>query len=758
MAPQGPAAPSPDIPAAPTEATRRAFAAVKSLPFFGEVTEEVLWKVALALEPRALAPGEVLLRQGEAGDELYLVETGELRALIRRPDGTQVEVGRIHPGQPVGEMQLTGGGVRTATVEAVGPATVFCLARSALNQLSSQIPAAFAAAMQLTRLRLLASQFRLALPTVFGPLDRDFVEELERRIEWVNLAQGEALFRQGEACDGWYVVLTGRLRVVVHDEVTGEERDLREVGHGESLGEVALLTGERRPATAWAIRDSLVARFSVQAFEELMERHPRVLLAVTRTLIGQQRQVSGRGPAPGRLVIALVPASRSGYVTDFAAALARGLAAIGPTLSVDARSLREAGILDDASGLATDHPSWLRFHGWLEEQQSAHSFVVLETDQGPTGWTRRALGQADHVVIVADAREGCAPGRVETELLGAEVARVRRARRTLVLVHPPELRLPSGTDRWLAVRSVDGHCHAKAGSAEDAARVARTITGRAVGLTLGGGGARGYAHLGVVKALRELGVPIDVMGGTSMGAIIAGQLSLGLSLEELYELNYRIMAIKPFSEYTVPMVAMLKSSGLEQSVRMSFGETRIEDLWLPYFAVSSNLTTAGMVVHETGPAWEANRASCSLPGIAVPVVAGTHLLVDGGIVNNLPGDVMRLKCGGGPVIAVDVSPEEDVGMKEPSFPSQWRLFWNRVLPGQRRIGVPGIIDILMRTTMLASANRTSLVRRSVDLYLRPPVDTFGMLEFERMEELVECGYRYTLEAAAGWRVGGPPRP
>jgi NTE family protein/lysophospholipid hydrolase len=189
---------------------------------------------------------------------------------------------------------------------------------------------------------------------------------------------------------------------------------------------------------------------------------------------------------------------------------------------------------------------------------------------------------------------------------------------------------------------------------------------------------------------------------------------------------------------------------------MSFGETRIEDLWLPYFAVSSNLTTAGMVVHETGPAWEANRASCSLPGIAVPVVAGTHLLVDGGIVNNLPGDVMRLKCGGGPVIAVDVSPEEDVGMKEPGFPSQWRLFWNRVLPGQRRIGVPGIIDILMRTTMLASANRTSLVRRSVDLYLRPPIDTFGMLEFERMEELVECGYRYTLEAAAAWKGGRPP--
>jgi NTE family protein/lysophospholipid hydrolase len=443
-------------------------------------------------------------------------------------------------------------------------------------------------------------------------------------------------------------------------------------------------------------------------------------------------------------------------VGDFSRALAQGLGALGPTLRVDARVLREAGVLADASGLADDHPGWLRFSGWLEEQQAAHAFVLLEADAEPTGWTRRALGQADHVLLVADAAAPPAPGRLETELLGAEVTPVRRAARTLVLVHPADARLPTGTDRWLAVRHVDGHLHARAGSAEDAARVARMITGRAVGLALGGGGARGYAHLGAVRALRELGVPIDVIGGTSMGAMMAGQLALGLELDELFELNYRIQALRPFSEYTVPMVAMLKGRGLEQSVRMALGETRIEDLWLPYFAVSSNLTTAELVVHDRGLAWEANLASCSIPGIAVPVVSGPHLLVDGGVVNNLPGDVMRERCGGGPVIAVDVSPEEDVRMAVPAFPSQWSLFWNRVLPGQERIAVPGIVDILMRTTMLASAHRTAQVRRSVDLYLRPPIDHFGMLEFEHMEAIAECGYRYALEAAASWRGGRPP--
>jgi len=170
--------------------------------------------------------------------------------------------------------------------------------------------------------------------------------------------------------------------------------------------------------------------------------------------------------------------------------------------------------------------------------------------------------------------------------------------------------------------------------------------------------------------------------------------------------------------------------------------------------VSSNLTTAGIVVHETGSVWEATRASGSLPGIAVPVIFGSHLLVDGGLINNLPGDVMRRKCGGGPVIAVNVSPQEDVGVGADGFPSPWKVFWNRVLPFRRNLEVSSVLDILMRTPMLASANRTDEVKRSVDLYLEPPIDDFGMLEFEKMADLVEIGYVYTMATAAGW---SPPK-
>lgn len=722
--------------------------------FFQPLTAEEQTGIALAMERLTLAAGETLVRQGDVGDAMYVVESGILRAQMRRPHDEVVDVGRIGPGQPVGEMQFVGGGTRSATVDAVTPCVVYRLPRTCFDTLPPAVKQSLASSPVVNR-RLHGSQLALVLPSIFGPLEPEVRAQIEQQLEWVHLPRGEALFRQGDVGDGWYLVMTGRLRVVVTDASTGEERAVAELGRGDSVGEMALITGDRRNATPYAIRDSLLVRFSRHAFERIMTQHPRALLSICATLVKRSQQGTQRLGALSHLVIAVTPAGNGSLAPAFARALTRGLQVIGSTLHVNARTLAAEGVLDAADRVPADHPAWLRFTAWLEEQQTAYAFVVLETDRDASGWTHRAIGQADHVVIVGDAATDRSPGEIEERLLLDQASGVRRARRTLVLVHSEQTLLPSGTHEWLARRRVDQHLHVHRNHQPDIERVARTITGRAIGVALGGGGARGFAHLGVVKALRELGIPIDVLGGTSIGAIMSAQLATGRTLEQLYALNRRIIALKPFQEYTVPVIAMLKSKRITESARMSFGDTRIEDLWLPYFAVSSNLTTAEMVVHDTGPLWEATRASGSLPGMSVPVVSGSHLLVDGGIVNNLPGDVMRHKCGGGPVIAVDVGVEEGVGMGAGGFPSPWTIFWSRVLPFRTKIAVPGMLDILMRTTELSSANRTADVKRRVDLYLRPPIDDFGMLDFARMDEIVDVGYRYTLTAAAGWT---PPTP
>ncbi len=727
---------------------------LSGVEFFQPLTAEEQTGVAQAMERLTLAPGETLVRQGDAGDAMYVVESGTLRALMRRPHDEMVEVGRIGAGDPVGEMQFIGGGTRSATVEAVTPCVVYRLPCTSFDTLPPAAKHALASSPIVHR-RLHGTQLALVLPSIFGPLEPEVRAQIEAQLEWVHLPRGQALFRQGDVGDGWYLVMAGRLRVVVTDATTGEERAIAELGRGESVGEMALITGDRRNATPYAIRDSVLVRFSRQAFEQIMLQHPRALLSICSTLVKRTQQATRRPGALSHLVITVTPAGNGSLAPAFARALTRGLAVIGSTLHVDARTLSAEGVLDAAASASPDHPGWLRFTAWLEEQQATYAFVVLETDRDASGWTHRALGQADHVVIVGDAATDRSLGAIEERLLLDETSDVRRARRTLVLVHSDETLLPSGTRDWLARRRVDQHLHVHRHHQPDVERVARTITGRAVGVALGGGGARGFAHLGVIKALRELGIPIDVLGGTSMGAIMAAQLATGRPLEALYALNRQIIALKPFQEYTVPVIAMLKSTRITESARMSFGDTRIEDLWLPYFAVSSNLTTAEPVVHDTGPLWEVTRASGSLPGIAVPVVSGEHLLVDGGVLNNLPGDVMRNQCGGGPVIAVDVSVEEEVGIGAGGFPSPWKIFWSRVLPFTTKIAVPGMLDILMRTTMLSSAHRTTEVKRDVDLYLRPPIDDFGMLDFAKMDEMVDVGYRYTLTAAAGWT---PPSP
>ncbi|MGH7417164.1 MAG: patatin-like phospholipase family protein, partial [Candidatus Rokuibacteriota bacterium] len=482
---------------------------------------------------------------------------------------------------------------------------------------------------------------------------------MEKKVQWVTVRRGEALFRQGDPVDGWYIVMSGRLRILRRDEF-GDLKSMWEVGRGESVGELGLLSGGLNVGTPYAIRDTELIRFSPEGFHALLDRYPLALKTLMRTLI--QRIATQHTPGQRRAstrYFTIVPTGKSAPASAFARALREELSTFGPTLYLGAQELAMRGVLHDVARLPDSHPQWLRFSSWMEEEGPRHAYVVFETDAALTPWTRRAVRLADHIVLVADATATPEPGRIEVGLLAAHDHDRVRARHSLVLVHPQETRLPSGTQAWLSRRQLDSYHHVRVGDAGDLARVARILSGRGVGLTLGGGGARGYAHIGVVAALRELGIPIDMVGGASMGSVIAGQVALGLSLAEMIDLNLRFLSRKPFVQYTMPMVALLNAKRLQEAMQVAVGDTRIEDLWINYFAVSANLTTTEMVVQDRGPLWESVRASVSLPGMLPPFVRGMHLLVDGGIINNLPGDVMRQR-GGGSVIVANVSSANDV--------------------------------------------------------------------------------------------------
>jgi predicted acylesterase/phospholipase RssA len=317
------------------------------------------------------------------------------------------------------------------------------------------------------------------------------------------------------------------------------------------------------------------------------------------------------------------------------------------------------------------------------------------------------------------------------------------AKREVVLVYRPG-EVPTGTDAWIAACGAAAHHHVREGDAGDMRRLVRLLTGRAIGLVLSGGGARGFAHIGVIEALRDAGIPIDAIGGTSMGAVIAAQYATGADPARLRRVNREQWADRnPLKDKTLPVVALLAGHRLERMIDTMFGDRRIEDLWTRCFCVSADLTHAQMRVHDRGPLGRAVRASMSLPGIAIPVHEEGAMLVDGGLLNNLPADVMREMCGR--VIAVDVSPSKDLAIAAPYPPaaSGWRLLWGR---GASKL--PGIGAILMRSVLLGSTRHQQTVARDVDLYLHPPLESYGMFEWTAVEAIADAGYAFARQALA----------
>jgi predicted acylesterase/phospholipase RssA len=332
----------------------------------------------------------------------------------------------------------------------------------------------------------------------------------------------------------------------------------------------------------------------------------------------------------------------------------------------------------------------------------------------------------------------------------------RQLRVDLVLLHENKSRMPAGTRAWLGPRSVAMHHHLQRDSCTDVERLARLLTGRSVGLVLGGGGARGFAHIGVIRAMHEAGIPIDLVGGTSIGACIGAQYAMGLDWPAMLELNRKgFIDLNPMADYTLPIVALLNAAKFEKMFSMMFGETRLEDLWLSYYCISTNLTRGETVVHERGSVRKYVRASMSVPGMAPPVPDNGCLLVDGGVLNNLPAETMRRMCGNGYVIAVDVNPSVDLAatVDYGQSLSGWSAAWRQLNPLGPRLRLPTIQAILERTTAVSSVQQAQVASALVDLYLHAPIEGFGMFEVAALDRIADVGYRWAQSKLAQWKRG-----
>lgn len=723
-------------------------AVLRSTPLFRGLGAQAEDALARELRPVRLPRGAPLFPEDDRIDSLWFLLSGRLAVCEEAPGGGETLVRTILPGEAVDQLQALSGSPRRARVRVEEDAELAVAPGEAVDRLVDAFPELRAARARLHRRELLCR-----LHSVLGPLTDEALADLETAADWVHLQRGELLYERDDPADAIHFVVSGRVQTVLHGD-DGGERVLSEAGRGDVVGEAEFFTGARRPVRVRAVRDSVLVELTHDEFEAFIACHPHVLRHVTRSAVERMNRPPLGGPASGRVAtVAVVAATPEAPVSDFCARLAAQLALFGPVLRLDAAEVEARMAEPGIAGAWEESAESERLLAWLEAREAEHRFVLYEAEPTASPWTRRCLRQADRILLVAEAGADPAPGPLERGLLLLE-GRVSDAHEMLVLVHPDGTCPPQGTRRWLEARPrVEEHHHVRRTEEGDFARLARLLAGRAIGLVLGGGGARGFAHVGVFRALRDAGVPVDMVGGTSMGAALAAQFALGGSPEEIEALNRRVwVEIRPHRVLTVPVVSLVGSRKAQECGRMMYGETEIEDLWIPFFCVSSNLTTAEMVVHRSGSLLRAATASASLPAFAEPVVEGGQLLVDGGLLDNLPTATMR-ELGAGVVIACEVSAEDDGTFTVDRIPSPWD-----VLRGRARF--PSLGEVLMRAILLHSTARQRSAIDDADLCLRPPVDAFGLMEFDRLAELVEVGRAHAAEALAGWtdRPPGVPPP
>ena len=284
------------------------------------------------------------------------------------------------------------------------------------------------------------------------------------------------------------------------------------------------------------------------------------------------------------------------------------------------------------------------------------------------------------------------------------------------------------------------------------ARLARLQNRSAVGLVLAGGGARGIAHLGVLKALHEHGIEIDCVGGTSIGAVMASYVASDQPLEMVIANARRAFSVNPLGDFNLlPLLSLIKGRRLRRILTRAAHDllgfnADIEDLWKSCYCIATNYSKACEQALTHGDLVETLLASTAIPGALPPIIRDSELLFDGGTFNNFPVDVMHAMRGVGTVIGVDLSYRNPRRINHKEMPGSWALLRDRLRPrAQRRYRLPPLPAYLMNVSVLYSTARQRSAQQLSDIYFNPPLLGIGMLQWHKFDQVVRLGYAHGRE-------------
>jgi NTE family protein len=596
-----------------------------------------------------------------------------------------------------------------------------------------------------------------AMRSAFGDYDDAFLLLMLSHLRWVHIKGGSVLFQQGDIDQAMYIVVSGRLRVIRQDDL-GEAAVLGDMRRGETVGEMALITGEPRTATIVAVRDSVLVALSRKSYEEVLSRYPLVSVPVASFIIERIRpSLTKRRQWARPGVVSALPVTRGLQVEALVERLLPALECYGSVTRIDAATAKAAlgeQVFTDAVEGRSEEAAHTISH-WLDRVEAEHEMVIFVGDPDATPWSHYCQRHSDEVLLVADASAPASDVLQLTPPEGLAVGGVPiRAHRTLLLVHPEGTPFSRETAAWLDRVPADSHLHLRQGHDGDYRRIARTLFGAAIGLVFGGGGARGFAHLGVMKALEEAGIPVDFVGGTSIGSIMATFAAFDLPAAEAIEHARRAFAKSPTSDFNIfPLISLIGGKRMrgviDDGVQALVGfEANIEDAWKPLFCIASNYSRASEMVLRRGPLAKSVRASVSIPAALPPVVMDGDLVIDGGTFNNFPTDVMAGQRVGF-IIGCDLSKGAVRKLDMEDVPSAWQLALDRLRPrGRRRYRLPALSSIILNVSIMHSQSRLKAARAQADICFSPDLGRVGMLNWRAFDQTIETGYLHAKEVIA----------
>lgn len=559
------------------------------------------------------------------------------------------------------------------------------------------------------------------------------LEQLSEHFQEVSVVAGECIIKEGDPGDCLYIVQSGRFLVYKNHEDLSQFRKIT-IGRGELIGELALLTQEPRTANVKAIRDSILWKLPKASFDAFAQTHPKLLMSIVKNAIIRLSSTHQKPHKPSiAKLLTIMPTGEAHTNLFFVNSLVEAMNKNGKVAYITLDSIKQQ--FPDLD-LLQEFSKYSPLLEWIENLENDFDFIVLQTQPDNIPWTRLCLHQADKVLLYASSNDSPLINDYENELFNHLEKEI-----LLILIHPNATVIPKHSVNWLKQRNVE-LVHIRNNNLKDLTRLVDIITGKALALVLAGGGAKGLAHIGVYKAFLELGISIDRVGGTSMGAIVAGTIAMGFSFEEIMEkANRLIINNKKFFDYTFPKYALLNGAAWTNSLHQLFLDTEIEDLWINYFCLASNFTLRQEEILTKGLVYKAVRASASLPAIVPPISnERDELLMDGSLFNNIPVDVMKILDPYAKIIAVDVAQKD----YKPTHLPDGTISGFRELFSKQDVG-PKITDAIIGAILCGNDSKRKKMVELADHYF--VLDTKNIMEFDfkKLHELVEIGYQAAMD-------------